>query len=183
VLLRSGATSGKWEIGEIRFNIEDLITNKRRDNMKKSKKNNKGFSLVELIVVILIMAILAVALAPQVMKWVNNSRRASDVTTYESLVSSIQLALADEPTFRAVNSATVLVNLWEADQDSTAAEAYVTITSTTAGVATALENELNDVISNNYEVTTRAKVNAAHYLITVVNGEIQKTTPPTSVME
>ncbi|MCI5848904.1 MAG: type II secretion system GspH family protein, partial [Lachnoclostridium sp.] len=39
--------------------------------MKRTKKNNKGFSLVELIVVVLIMAIIAVALAPQVMKWVN----------------------------------------------------------------------------------------------------------------
>jgi len=60
------------------------------------KKNNKGFSLVELIVVILIMAILGVALTPQVMKWVNNSRISSDVTNYEALVSAAQLTLADE---------------------------------------------------------------------------------------
>ena len=53
--------------------------------MKKTKKmNNKGFSLVELIVVVLIMAIIAVALAPQVMKWVNNSRVSSDVAMYET---------------------------------------------------------------------------------------------------
>ena len=46
--------------------------------MKDKKRNNKGFSLVELIVVILIMAVLAVALAPQVMKWVGNARLARE---------------------------------------------------------------------------------------------------------
>lgn len=61
--------------------------------MKKlTKKNNKGFSLVELIVVVLIMAIIAVALAPQITKWVENSRQAKDMQTIDSLVSACQLA-------------------------------------------------------------------------------------------
>lgn len=61
--------------------------------MKKlTKKNNKGFSLVELIVVVLIMAIIAVALAPQVTKWVNNSRIATDRQTKDSIVSAFQVA-------------------------------------------------------------------------------------------
>ncbi len=62
--------------------------------MKKTKKNNKGFSLVELIVVILIMAILGVALAPQVMRWVNNSRIATDASNYDALVDAAQIAAA-----------------------------------------------------------------------------------------
>lgn len=64
--------------------------------MKRTKKNNKGFSLVELIVVVLIMAIIAVALAPQVMKWVNESRKSADASTYDSVVAAAQDALADE---------------------------------------------------------------------------------------
>ena len=48
------------------------------------KKDNKGFSLVELIVVVLIMGILAVALTPQVLKWVNNSRVANDLQAKET---------------------------------------------------------------------------------------------------
>ena len=44
--------------------------------MKKVRRiNNEGFSLVELIIVIAIMAILAAALAPQLIKYIDNSRR------------------------------------------------------------------------------------------------------------
>ena len=73
--------------------------------MNKAKKNNKGFSLVELIVVVLIMAIIAVSLAPQVMKWVNNSRIATDVSTYDSLVANCQLALTDSAAYSEVTTA------------------------------------------------------------------------------
>ena len=65
--------------------------------MKKllNKKNNKGFSLVELIVVVLIMGIIAVALAPQVMKWVGTSKISTDKNNADALKSSVQTALAD----------------------------------------------------------------------------------------
>lgn len=65
--------------------------------MKKllNKKNNKGFSLVELIVVVLIMGIIAVALAPQVMKWVGTARDNSDSNTQKDIKSAIQIAIAD----------------------------------------------------------------------------------------
>lgn len=64
--------------------------------------NNRGFSLVELIVVVLIMAIVAVALAPQVMKWVENSRVSSDIKTLGDLEENCKLAIADEKAFDAV---------------------------------------------------------------------------------
>lgn len=59
------------------------------------KNNNKGFSLVELIVVVLIMGIIAVALAPQVMKWVGTSKESTDASNKDALRSSAQTALAD----------------------------------------------------------------------------------------
>ena len=62
--------------------------------MKTLKKNNTGFSLVELIVVILIMAIIAVALAPQVMKWVDQSKVSTDVNNRANLKSSMDAAVA-----------------------------------------------------------------------------------------
>ena len=49
--------------------------------MKKEKMNDKGFSLVELIIVIAIMAVLVVVLAPQYLKYVEKSRVSADATT------------------------------------------------------------------------------------------------------
>lgn len=68
------------------------------------RKDNKGFSLVELIVVVLIMAIVAVALAPQVMKWVQNSRIASDLQTKADIENACVLAIADDDAFDCVKN-------------------------------------------------------------------------------
>lgn len=63
--------------------------------LEKAKKNNKGFSLVELIVVVLIMAIIAVALAPQVMKWVGTSKDSADKNNAATIKSAVAVAVAD----------------------------------------------------------------------------------------
>lgn len=83
--------------------------------MKRTKKNNKGFSLVELIVVVLIMAIIAVALAPQVMKWVNESRKSADASTYDSVVAAAQDALADEAAWNACASVDFTIEIDKAN--------------------------------------------------------------------
>ena len=69
---------------------------------EKMKINDRGFSLVELIVVLLIMAIVAVALAPQVVKWVENSRIASDLELKTDIEKACQFAITDEKAFEEV---------------------------------------------------------------------------------
>ena len=59
------------------------------------KQNNKGFSLVELIVVIAIMAVLVGVLAPQYMKYVNNAKISTDITNVDNAVNAINAAIAD----------------------------------------------------------------------------------------
>ena len=46
--------------------------------MDKIKKNNKGFTLVELIVVVAVLAIITVVAAPQYIKYVEKSRVGTD---------------------------------------------------------------------------------------------------------
>lgn len=60
------------------------------------KTTNKGFSMVELIIVIAIMAILAAALAPSLIKYINKSRLSTDIQTGTSIVSAATAAMAVE---------------------------------------------------------------------------------------
>lgn len=63
--------------------------------MKERKLNNKGFSLVELIIVIAIMVILVVVIAPQYTKFVNNSRVSADVQTAQTIATTVDAAVAE----------------------------------------------------------------------------------------
>lgn len=67
-------------------------------------KNNKGFSLVELIIVIAIMAILIGVLAPQYIKYVEKSRRSADEDSAESLLETAHVMISDEEWFQALDA-------------------------------------------------------------------------------
>ncbi len=63
--------------------------------VKQIRKKNAGFSLVELIIVIAIMATLVGVLAPQFIKYVENSRRALDVSNANEIREAIVVLKAD----------------------------------------------------------------------------------------
>lgn len=76
--------------------------------MRKEEKkiNDKGFSLVELIVVIAIMVALVAVVAVAVTRYVAQSRAATDVTNAQTIKSAIQVEITD-PT----NGTTPLTNV------------------------------------------------------------------------
>ena len=59
------------------------------------KKNNKGFTLVELVIVVAILAILVGLLAPQYTKYVEKSRKSADASNMDEMVKAVQTYAAD----------------------------------------------------------------------------------------
>ena len=81
------------------------------------KMNNKGFSLVELIIVIAIMAVLIGVLAPQFMRYVESARQSTDMDNVNSMKAAVEAYVADE--LVTTGSFTIKVSSTEAEVGST----------------------------------------------------------------
>ena len=67
--------------------------------LEKIKNSKRGFSLVELIVVVAIMAVIAAVLVPSLLMHVEESRAEKDVKTTDEVVTAVELALADQDVY------------------------------------------------------------------------------------
>ena len=65
----------------------------KTENFTPVTPRNNGFSLVELIIVIAIMAILAAAIAPALIRYINKSRKASDVDTADIILDAVNAVI------------------------------------------------------------------------------------------
>ncbi|HWP80882.1 MAG TPA: prepilin-type N-terminal cleavage/methylation domain-containing protein [Candidatus Acidoferrum sp.] len=90
--------------------------------MKKhnSKGKNKGFSLVELIVVVAIMAVLTAVLAPQYIKYVENSRKQSDASAVSEVIHAAEISLADNTVYEGLPASDLEIEVSDASVTCTA---------------------------------------------------------------
>lgn len=129
----------------------------------KKKMNNKGFSLVELIIVIAIMAVLIGILAPQFIRYVERSRRSTDIQAAQSLQTAYLADVADGTITVDIGTPTAPVTIAAGNLPST-----VTTVPTVAGNATGVTDfsvfvdvsaGTAQVFLGTFDVTTEAGVN------------------------
>ncbi len=88
----------------------------------KKLLNDRGFSLVELVIVIAIMAILVALLAPQYIKFVEKSKLAADDDYIANIHNIIVLAVTDENIVQRPIDGISLCNIENMDPSNTYAD-------------------------------------------------------------
>lgn len=108
--------------------------------LKDKKKDNKGFTLVELVIVVAILAILVGILAPQYTKYVEKSRKAADASNLENLVTVVKTAASDSTGAIATGKYTITLSN----------DADVNITEEGNKATTSLEGALTEFAGDNW---------------------------------
>ena len=110
--------------------------------MKKMKNDNKGFTLVELIVVLVILAILAAILVPALLCYIDEAKQkqlvlhGKSVYTAAQAVASQAYAKNDAPTASSSGYAKKIAQIADMDEftgDASEVDAYVIFGATVSG--------------------------------------------------
>lgn len=163
------------------FKIYKLCKDKGEIIMNNVKKNNKGFSLVELIVVVLIMAIIAVSLAPQVMKWVDRSRQANDASNYDALVAAAQLSVLKAPAGADASGTAHVITITMTGDTSGKTEATINPTTATTELAAFKSAMTNNLPGWEALKITSTEDKAKSYTITITNTSVAEGVAPDEI--
>ena len=110
--------------------------------MKKMRKNNKGFTLVELIIVIAVIAILSAVAAPQYIKYVERSRESNDATMAASIREAALVAALDP-----VNGDDSFTVTWDTANDAGDAAGTKAITVTNGDADGKIEAAIEEIVT------------------------------------
>lgn len=122
------------------------------------KKDNKGFSLVELIVVVAIMAVLMVVVTPALLRYVEKTRLQRDNSAIAEVANAAKIACASE----GINKEVAGVE---------------------DGVTVTLVDASGDISCSGSATKLQAELRAAMGKITLSSNTYEKNTTPTLVVE
>lgn len=130
------------------------------------KTNNKGFSLVELIIVIAIMAILAGAIAPALIKYIDKSRKSNDVSSAKTIKTAVETALGTEDVYSyltlSATSGDLVITIGSNKTTASSAIAGIPTTAPTSYDGTLTATQIGELIFDNIgEKTPKLKFKKA----------------------
>lgn len=128
------------------------------------KRNNKGFSLVELIVVIAVMAVLVVVLAPAYLRYVDKAKVQKDVSAVSEVVQSIKIAAAEEAVAEEIAETGTAVQITSAG--------VISVTGAAKDAGADLLEEIKATVGNELEFSSNAftKSGAANVNIAITRN-------------
>lgn len=121
------------------------------------KTNNKGFSLIELIIVIAIMAVLVAIIAPNLTKYLGKSKSSTDTKNGDEIEATLKTCITD----------------YEMDNgDLLAAGGSMTATWTSAGLTSTGNTVFDDLINAAIDSTkTKSKKDSGKYAVAKIDKD------------
>lgn len=119
----------------------------------RKKKDNKGFTLVELVIVIAILAILVGLLAPQYTKYVEKTRKTADANNMEEMIKVVKVYAADPANELPAGHYKITI----VDGSDTDTTEVTSDDVTDTNVITALQKEMVTSIPKYTELVTKSK--------------------------
>lgn len=130
------------------------------------RNNNKGFSLVELIIVISIMAVLLGVITPALIRYLQKSRIIRDERNLDIVRESIEIVLSNEDFYEDLADSSVVIN-----EDGTIA---INNTKISSEEKTKVTKELTDVLNNNKIEMSSFRYNSKKIIFKVIDGVVSE---------
>lgn len=131
-----------------------------------NKKKNKGFSLVELIVVVAIMAVLVGVLAPAYLRYVEKARVQKDESAVAEVVEAVKIALSDEQVNDSIKYGNTDTDTKVTITVSTGAIS-VTNVNTVEGATRTLADEVKATVGDTISISSKTYKEKTSYVISV----------------
>jgi prepilin-type N-terminal cleavage/methylation domain-containing protein len=141
---------------------------------------NKGFSLVELIIVIAIMAVLMAVLAPQLIKYVEKSRVQADDSAASEILNAVKIALNDDSIYDAITGDETVT--WNGGTGAIATTALHTAITLPDGTGTFLDTYLLGEVTSTVGVTIDTKSKTREDMTYTVNIDLDANNIPTATI-